>query len=116
MKIYICGKVTGLPHQQAVEKFAESERRLLDAGIAPENIVNPMSFGIPQSADWHTAREICIPQLEQCSAILIQRDWRDSFGSKKEITRAQELRFILFFEESNDYNHIADLARVGIVG
>lgn len=114
MKIYIAGKVTGLDHQEAIEKFAATEKKLTEAGVPAENIFNPMKFGIHPKTEWHVAMAVCIPELEKCTAVYIQRDWRDSFGARKEITRAHELKMDTYWEEMNDIALISNLISAGV--
>lgn len=109
MKIYICGKVTGLPLSEAMAKFKKSEELLTSVGIERKNIVNPMYFGIVPEMDWHEAMAICIAKLSTCDAIYIQRDWRESFGARKEITVAMDRRLEMYFEDQNDTDQLAKI-------
>lgn len=102
MKIYICGKITGLPIEQAREKFTKSKQVLLKAGVPGKDIVDPMTFGIKETDDWHYAMNICLARLDKCDAMWIQKDWRDSFGARREITYGMAYNMELFFEETND--------------
>ena len=101
MKIYVCGKISNLPLEEVEEKFRSSVRKLLEARIPNENIVNPLDI-VPDNSSWEQAMEICLRELQHCDAIYIQRDWRNSIGAKKEITFSQKTRKILLWEESND--------------
>lgn len=112
-KIYIAGKYSGLPHQEAVAKFAKTEQELIEAGIAPENIVNPTNH-VPEGTSWPEAMAICMPLLDTCTAIYIQRDWHDSFGAKREINHAQARRMDEYWEEMNDLKQISNLIASGI--
>ncbi len=114
MKIYIAGKYTGLLHHEAVAKFAATKRKLTDAGIAEKDILNPMEFGINQETDWHCAMDVCLEKLGTCTAIYIQRDWRDSFGARREINRACELHLDMYWEEQNDIAMLTNLIATGV--
>lgn len=114
MKIYIAGKVTGLPIEAAREKFARSEQQLIDAGINPAHIVNPMKLGISTDETWHCAMEICKSHLATCSAIYVQNDWRDSFGARQELTTAQRMHLDIYWEEMNDIAMITNLIATGV--
>ena len=114
MKIYIAGKVTGLRHSDAVNKFERTETALIDAGIAPSDIVNPMKLGIPEGINWIDAMHICIKHLRQCTAIYVQNDWRDSFGARREITIAEELKLDIFHESRNDIEMLKNLINTGV--
>ena len=114
MKIYIAGKVTGLPIEAAREKFESTEKQLIDAGVSASQIVNPMKLGISTDETWHCAMEICKQQLEKCTAIYMQYDWRDSFGARQELTMAQRLRLDTYFEEMHDIRMIEKLLAAGV--
>lgn len=107
MKIYIAGKYTGLKHEDACAKFDHTEQQLLAAGIAPADIVNPMKIGIPKDMPWTDAINICLHHLKRCDAIFIQNDWRDSFGARREITRAMEMKLQVYYEETGDMQQLA---------
>jgi hypothetical protein len=114
MKIYIAGKVTGLNWQNARAKFAVTEQKLIDAGLNRNQIVNPLELGIPPETDWHEAMQLCLKNLRQCTAIFIQKDWRDSFGARREITLAHELRLDLYYDEQNDIETLKNLINAGV--
>ena len=115
MKIYIAGKVTGIPIEAAREKFARTERQLVEAGLNPSEIVNPMKLGISEDNAWHCGREICKSQLEKCTAIYVQNDWRDSFGARQALTMAQRLRLDTYYEEMNDMAMISNLIQNNVI-
>lgn len=108
MKIYIVGKYTGLEHQVAFDKFAETERQLIEAGVAKEKIVNPLKLGIHPDTQWKDAMDVCLKELKKCNAVFIQKDWKSSFGARKEITIADINKFNLYWEDRNDIKRIKD--------
>jgi hypothetical protein len=57
MKLYISGKITGDENYQ--EKFAEAERRLVDAGY---EVVNPAKH-CGTDTRWFAAMRICIKAM-----------------------------------------------------
>ncbi|WP_372775622.1 DUF4406 domain-containing protein [Mangrovibacterium sp.] len=114
IKIYIAGKYTGLPHDEAYTKFALTKMQLMIAGFDEQNIVNPMQLGIAPETDWHEAMHICMSKLRECKAIYIQSDWRDSFGARKEIKLAATLQLPMYWEELGDMSLIAELIATGV--
>jgi hypothetical protein len=114
MKIYIAGKYTGLPHDEAYVKFALTKMQLMVAGFNEDDIVNPMHLGIAPDTEWKEAMHICLNELRKCKAIYIQRDWRESFGARKEITLAASLNMDMYWEEQGDISMIAALMGVEI--
>jgi hypothetical protein len=111
MKIYIAGAYSTLTHQAAVDKFAETERQLISAGISHENIVNPMKLCIHKDTQWDEAMAVCMEQLKKCNAIFIQRDWKDSFGARHEITYADQNKYDMYWEIKGDIAKITNIIK-----
>ena len=88
MKVYLAGKVTGTPIQEAFVKFNTAEFRLRRAGYV---VVNPLRL-VSQRWDWRKCMEKCIAELVQCDAIHLLPDWAESKGAKLEYHIAQELK------------------------
>lgn len=87
MKIYISGKISGLPTEECEAKFRQAEAQLRAFGHEP---VSPYSNGLADDAPWeeHMARDIYM--LLQCEGIYLLHDWNDSTGSRIEAYTAQE--------------------------
>lgn len=86
-KIYIAGKVTGLPYAETSMKFGKYEKTLRDQGhepIVPLNIVN-------RTDDWPTAMKKCIAALVTCDEIHFLHDWYNSIGAQIEHKIASSL-------------------------
>ena len=50
MKIYVSGKITGLPIEEAKQRFANSQALLESIGF---EVVNPLEFGLcDEKASW----------------------------------------------------------------
>ncbi len=78
MKIYIAGKITGLPKQQYIAKFTTAEIELTAAGHVT---VNPCRLGIPDEATLEQALLVCLTHLRQCDAIYLLPCWQQSPGA-----------------------------------
>ena len=87
-KVYIAGKVTGLPQKEVIEKFEKDERIFREMGFEP---VNPISVVNDWSMEWKPAMKLCIAALMMCDYIYLQSDFEDSKGAQKEWELAQEL-------------------------
>lgn len=87
MKVYIAGKVSGLPVGETFIKFAQAEWWLRQQG---HEVVNPLRLC---SSDWTWERcmRVCIPELMKCDAICMLHDWGDSRGACWEYHDAQML-------------------------
>ncbi|MBP4137435.1 DUF4406 domain-containing protein [Flavobacterium geliluteum] len=67
-KIYIAGKVTGLPENETNTKFQQAE---ITVSLAGFEAVNPIKVVNNQNADWDTAMRLCIVELMKCDAVFI---------------------------------------------
>lgn len=81
MKVYISGKITGLPITEAEERFKDAEELISALNLTP---VNPLKNGLPRHSSWeeHMAKDIEL--LKQCEAIFMLENWEDSRGAKIE--------------------------------
>lgn len=105
MRIYISGKVTGLPRQDALAKFERTKQELLKLGFEDSEIWNPMEH-VPSDATWNEAMDICLTALEGASAIVMQKDWGDSKGACKELDVSIEKGIFFYFEAMGDLEMI----------
>lgn len=81
MKVYISGKITGLPITEAEERFKDAEELITALNLIP---VNPLNNGLPRHSSWeeHIAKDIEL--LKQCEAIFMLDNWEESRGAKIE--------------------------------
>jgi len=97
-KVFISGKVTGLPANLARLYFDQAEKCLTNLGY---ECVNPMKI-VPQNATPAEAMTILLPILtEQCSAIYFLANHIYSEGSKAEEVVARYFHKKILFEEEN---------------
>ena len=113
MKIYISGKITGLPWKDSEDKFTAAKRSLMLAGVKEQNIVNPMELGIHPNTAWPKAMRICLKHLKPCNAVYMLYDWRDSFGARRELREASKQKKVIWYEEENDILSIAGAIQQG---
>jgi hypothetical protein len=85
-KVYIAGKVTGLPQKEVIEKFEKDERIFREMGFDP---VNPIRVVNDWSMEWKPAMKLCIAALMQCDYIYLQPDFNNSRGAWKEMELAR---------------------------
>lgn len=97
MKIYISGKITGLPLKETRERFADAQS-LLD-GIGFE-AVNPMKKSLPANATWEQHMVKDIELLFKCDAIYMMDNWIDSKGALIEYDIAKRLGLDIWFESN----------------
>jgi hypothetical protein len=92
-KIYIAGKVTGLPINQVLRKFAEAQSEIEDLGF---KAINPIAVVNDSSCDWNVAMKLCIKELIDCDGLVILPCWILSEGAKIERQLAEDLNIPIF--------------------
>ena len=79
-RIYIAGKVTGLPFQEVEDKFMEA------AGIVRHHgavAVVPIHY-CKLDWNWHRCMKTCLALLLSCDKIMLLPDWKQSRGARIE--------------------------------
>lgn len=89
MKVYIAGKISGLPHQQAFNRFAHFESLLESYG---HEVTNPMRLPHAPDSEWEDYMALDIFYLMQCDAVFLIPGWRDSKGARLEAKLATYMR------------------------
>lgn len=87
MKVYISGKISGLPTDEVKAKFEQAEKQLESFGHQP---VNPFNNGLPDDASYAEQMGRDIYMLLNCDGIYLLRDWHESSGARIEAFAAQE--------------------------
>ena len=95
-RIYIAGKVTGLPAAEVRSKFKQAEDHLRSRGWA---VTNPVAI-IPQGMEWKDAMRICLYHLVGCDAIYLLSDWGSSEGAILEKKLAEFLKFEILCQDA----------------
>ena len=93
-KIYIAGKVTGEPINEAALKFALAKNKVDALGFEP---VNPIEVVNNPKAEWDVAMRLCIAALMQCDAILLLPCFIGSKGALIESELASRVNIPVFF-------------------
>lgn len=79
-RIYIAGKVTGLPWQEVEDKFLEAAKIIQQHGAIPEE---PIYYCLA-SWSWQKCMRTCLKVLLSCDKILLLPDWKQSRGARIE--------------------------------
>lgn len=79
-RIYITGKVTGLPYEEVKRKFQQAENYLTTLGL---KAINPTKL-IGEDCPWPEAMKACIRDLCTCDAIYLLKDYHKSNGAMLE--------------------------------
>ena len=85
MKVYISGKITGLPQRRVEKKFKDAEEWLTIEGYIP---VNPAVMEQNPGLEYEDYMHIAIAMLDVCDAIYMLKDWMDSHGACRELRYA----------------------------
>lgn len=89
MKVYISGKITGLPLETAKDNFQQVEDDLVKYG---HDVVNPMkATPYDESMSWKDYMVKDIKLLLDCDAICLLDNWTSSKGARIEFAIAKEL-------------------------
>jgi hypothetical protein len=94
-KLFISGRVTGLPRPEAVKNFERGKR------LCRENTydsVNPLEV-VPEGATNKEAMKILLPMLMDCDGILLLNDTKFSEGSQVEEEVARFCGLQMFYED-----------------
>lgn len=94
-KVYISGKITGLPENEVVTNFKFAESRIKAVGL---KVFNPMSIGKCEGYDWNDYMDICIKELFDCDTIYMMNNWMESKGSRIEKAIAEQLNLKFLYE------------------
>jgi hypothetical protein len=102
MKVYISGKITGLPIEEAKAKFERAEWLLDDIGLQP---VNPLKNGLSLHDSWekHIVRDIEL--LLECDGILMLTTWMGSKGANIAYFIAKKKGMEILFESNIAREH-----------
>jgi hypothetical protein len=97
MKIYISGKISGLPKEVYVTNFLNAEMQLKEQG---HEVANPIVFtkGIDEN-DYPALMGKCIEELLRCEAIYLLKDWDKSKGARTEAFIASEYNIKMILEK-----------------
>lgn len=95
-KIYLSGKISGLPICEAIKNFESAENQL--KGFA--TIVNPMRLKHDHDKSWESYMKEDIKALLDCDAIAMLPNFNESKGSLIELNLAKSLGFeIIYIKE-----------------
>lgn len=95
-KIYISGRISGLPIEDVTAKFDAAEAKLRSEGY---EVVNPLKNGIPDNATWevHVAMDVLL--LMGCNTIYLLPDWSLSKGATLEKNLSELTGKKIIYEE-----------------
>ncbi len=102
MKVYISGKISGLPLNEVKEKFEKAEEWLEEICCTPVNPLKKAGFNPDASWENHMIEDIRL--LFDCDAIYMLDDWLNSRGAIIEKSIAEISGKQVYFQSSLDQN------------
>lgn len=97
MKIYISGKISGLPFSEAYAKFYNAEQFLTSMG---HEVFNPMRIPQDPERSWQSYMDECLAELPGCDAIWMLDNWLTSKGARQELASAIDLKKEIYYQEA----------------
>ena len=95
-KIYLSGKISGLPLCEAIKNFESAENQLKEFAT----IVNPMRLKHDHDKSWESYMKEDIKALLDCDAIAMLPNYENSKGALIELNLAKSLGFeIIYLKE-----------------
>ena len=103
-KVYISGKISGLPIEEARARFAESEAYLRGLGY---RTCNPLKMRLCVWLASHCGKRgyrLCLLlqivwMMLTCDIIYMQRGWEESYGAMLERAAARAFGIYIIFEK-----------------
>lgn len=96
-KIYIAGKVTGLPYAQVWEKFDNVQKRLMNDGHIPHNPVAMVKACKLEQHSWEDIMKECLKILVDCDEVHMLPCWKESRGATLERDLALRLNIPVIY-------------------
>lgn len=94
-KVFISGRVTGLPKEEAIRNFNRGKGMLLQNNY---DFINPLDL-VPEGASNKEAMRILLPLLIDADGILLLNDNKFSEGSHIEKAIAKYCKLQVFYED-----------------
>ena len=94
-KIYISGKITGLPYEEAFKMFDNAESKLQTQLY---EVVNPMKIIHEHDLSWESYMKEDLKAMLDCDAIYLLKNYKDSKGAMIEYKLALDLKLRIVHE------------------
>ena len=98
MKVYVAGKVTGLPESEVLRKFDRSVATLKKDG---HTVMSPAVLVLNEGFGHGDYMHICYAMIDVCDAVYMQKDWQDSEGARMEREYAAAHKKRIIYEDES---------------
>lgn len=88
-KIYIAGKIGGLPESEYKTNFEKAKLECIELGYKP---ISPVDLPHDHGKTWEEYMREDVRELTKCDALYALRNWHDSPGARIEIRIANDLK------------------------
>lgn len=95
MKIYIAGKITGLPRMEVVSKFREAFVTLTSEG---HTVFQPTVLPLYANVSHEDYMHVCFSMIDICDAVYMLSDWQRSVGARMERQYAMDCHRKILYE------------------
>lgn len=92
-KVYISGKISGIPLEVAKAKFNAAADRIREAGHRP---FNPFDNGLPDTATWNEHMKADIAMMMECDEVCMLPCWTTSQGAIIERSIAEKVGMVVY--------------------
>lgn len=97
MKIYIAGKISGLPYDEVRERFNNKKKELLKEWAEVSNPIEISPY--IEGKRWSEYMRDCIREITTCDAVYFMNGWEDSNGARAELEVARVLGLEIIYED-----------------
>lgn len=94
-KIYISGKITGLPYEEAFKMFEDAEHKL-QAQLF--EVINPMKLEHNHDKSWESYMKEDLKTMLDCDSVYLLKNYKESLGAMIEYDLALILNLNIIFE------------------
>lgn len=98
-RIYIAGKITGLPITEAKYNFDTGKHEAEIAGFHP---ISPMDLPHDHDKSWKSYMREDLAALKTCQAVYMLRNWSDSRGARIEEWFARRYGKTVYYQPESD--------------
>ena len=96
-KVYIAGRISGLPEKEYKANFLRGVDRARKLGVESRHIINPSKYTI-DFGEWNEYMKLCLSKLLECDTIFMLEDYKESKGAKFELLTAETLGLNVVYE------------------
>lgn len=94
-RIYIAGKIGGLPTEEFTRNFEKGRMECIGLGYFP---ISPTDLPHDHDRSWESYMKEDMTAMIACDAVYALNNWQDSPGAKIEVRTAVDLKIPVIFQ------------------